>query len=76
MNLFDLDFHSQDCLTSLVIYPMRWTKAEACLYYVHADGLNSMFGSSPFSPLEMCAVGSLQFLFVFYRPDRRENVRS
>ena len=39
------------------------------------------------SPLEMCAVllggalgrkfgGSPQFLFVFYRPDRRENVRS
>ena len=47
------------------------------------------FFNVPYSPLEMCAVGgfvkralgrmfgeSPQFLFVFYRPDRRENVRS
>ena len=48
-----------------------------------------VLGHATSSPLEMCAVGGLfggalghmfggspQFLFVFYRPDRREHVRS
>ena len=54
-----------------------------------ASNSRSALLSTMLSPLEMCAVGGLlggalgrmfggwpQFLFVFYRPDRGENVRS
>ena len=53
------------------------------------DELSPCYATDLMPPLEMCAVdgflggalvrmfgGSPQFLLVFYRPDRRENVRN